>query len=69
MVESIEEVGFEKGIERGMQQGMEKGLLIGEILMGQRFLKRPVFSRETLQRKSTGELKEILAGIEKNLNG
>ncbi|MDM8550011.1 hypothetical protein QUF72_08045 [Desulfobacterales bacterium HSG2] len=52
------------GMEKGEILGRKKGVLIGQILMAQRLLGLPGYSRDELESKTLAELKAIFAKIE-----
>lgn len=62
------EIGFKQGIKKGMKKGIKKGMLIGKIMVAERMLNPPISSREELEKKSTEELRKMLAEIEAKLS-
>ncbi len=66
-IQAAKNEGRAEGINECRNEGRTEGKLIGEILMAQRFLKRPVWSEEELAGKDIEELKQIVAEIESRL--
>ncbi|MDM8550007.1 hypothetical protein QUF72_08025, partial [Desulfobacterales bacterium HSG2] len=52
------------GIEKGKVTGRKEGMLIGQILMAQRLLGYPVYSRDELESKTLAELEGVFAEVE-----
>ena len=55
-------------IQMGVDIGREEGILIGNIRMAQRFLKRRLTPEKKLLQKSTDELRAMLRKLESALN-
>jgi len=55
-------------IQMGVDIGEERGMLIGNIQLAQRFLKRRITPKEKLVLKSTDELGAMFKKLESKLN-
>jgi predicted transposase YdaD len=59
--------GEQRGEQRGEQKGLERGTLIGEIRALQRVLKRPASAPENLATIEAGQLRAMIADLEREL--
>lgn len=56
-ISAAERIGRKEGRKEDKKEGEKKGFLVGSIVMAQRFMKQPIYSRAELETNSLKELK------------